>query len=62
VRSNGVPFPVDVVVLLPEYGSDWAINLLPIGWSSAVGVTYEVQVDNVSAPFSYQFTFVDCDG
>jgi hypothetical protein len=62
VRRNGVAAPIDVVVLAPEYGSEWAINLLPDGWASEVGVTYEVQVDNVSAPFSYRFLFVDCEG
>jgi hypothetical protein len=47
--------------LLSGYGSQYAISLVPNGWSLTAGKTYHVDVTGVASPFSYEFTVADCD-
>ena len=61
VTRDGLDLAVDTRDLLQWYGSRWAIAFRPNGWSTVPG-TYEISVDNISAPFDYTVEVVDCDG
>ncbi len=61
VTRSGTPLPVDVNVLLANYGSQYAISFIPVGWTSAAGQTYHVQVTGISSPISYDVQMIDCD-
>lgn len=60
VTRDGVPLPVQVVELAGGYGSDQALNILPDGWASEAGRSYEVEVVGASQAISYTVDFVDC--
>jgi uncharacterized protein YkwD len=60
VTSDGQDRPMKVTQLLGGYGSTYAISMIPQGWQSQVGKTYEVSISGISQPINYQFTLVDC--
>jgi len=60
VRSGGQELPVAVSSLLANYGSSYAISIIPQGWSSQAGVVYEVELGGVSEAIAYEVEMVDC--
>jgi hypothetical protein len=52
--------PVTVTALPENYGSTYAIRLLPNGWTSTAGHQYSVSVGGVSSSISYTVDVVDC--
>jgi len=60
ITDAGTPRPVSVVVLSSGYGSTWAINMIPQGWTAQVGHTYHVELTGISTPITYDVVIVDC--
>ncbi len=60
VTANGVDAPVAVTPLSANYGSTSAIKLVPDGWTTQAGTTYQVSVAGVPTPFSYTVNVVVC--
>ena len=60
ITDDGNDRPVDVSSLAGGYGSSQAIKMIPQGWSSTAGHSYEVSVTGVSTPISYTVEVVDC--
>jgi hypothetical protein len=52
--------PVTVTALPANYGSTYAIRVLPTGWTSAGGHSYAVSVGGLTSPISYTVDVVDC--
>ena len=61
VSRGGDELPVEVVSLTGGYGSNYALNVLPDGWSTEAGATYDVSVTGASEPISYSVQMVSCD-
>jgi hypothetical protein len=61
VSVGEVNKPVSVTSLLANYGSSYAISIIPQGWESQAGVTYSVDITGSSENISYEVTIVDCD-
>lgn len=61
VTDGGKDRPVTVSQLLPNYGSTWAIKMIPSGWTSEPGHTYTVAVSGVSQAITYDVEIVDCN-
>ena len=59
VTSEGVDLPVNVVELGANYGSSQALNILPQGWVSEPGRSYDVEVV-ASDTVQYTVELVDC--
>jgi len=53
--------PVTVNVLGANYGSKYAIRIVPNGWKSEKGHTYSVKVSGVSPAVAYDVQITDCD-
>jgi MYXO-CTERM domain-containing protein len=51
---------VTVTALPANYGSMYAIRVLPTGWTSTGGHSYAVSVGGVSSGISYTVNVVDC--
>jgi hypothetical protein len=51
---------VTKVVLSGGYGSSYAINMIPSGWSSEAGRTYHIELTGISTTISYDVHMVDC--
>lgn len=60
VTEDGVEKPVKTVALGANYGSRYALKIVPDGWKTQIGPRYAVQVDGVSQPVSWEFELVDC--
>ena len=60
VTREGQDLPVTVVELGANYGSDQALNILPQGWVSEAGGSYDVTVIASSETVQYTVEFVDC--
>ncbi len=60
VTEDGVARPVTVSTLLPNYGSSSAISIIPNGWTTTEGRTYEVEITGLSQPISYAFEAIRC--
>lgn len=60
ITVDGTPMPVRVTQLLPGYGSQHAISIIPQGWMSTAGTRYHVEVSGVSQPIAYDVDVVDC--
>ena len=58
--ENGEDLPVSTTVLEEWYGSQYAISIIPIGWSSEVDSSYTVTVQTNSQEISYTVRFVSC--
>ncbi len=61
ITDGGANMPVTTNVLGAWYGAQYAIRIVPNGWTSQKGHTYSVNVTGVSQPISYQVQIVDCD-
>lgn len=59
-RDDGTDLPVTVTKLGAYYGSQWAISMIPLGWTSEPG-WYEVNVDAEGGTIQYRVELVDCD-
>ncbi|MBU1241510.1 CAP domain-containing protein, partial [Myxococcota bacterium] len=59
--DGSVDRPVSVTHLLANYGSSYAISMIPQGWVMEAGHTYEVAIDNVSTPVTYSVQVVGCN-
>jgi hypothetical protein len=60
VTLDGMDRPVSVTTLGSGYGSRYAISIIPMGWTTAAGQTYNVALSGTSMPIEYEFTIVDC--
>ncbi|HMZ02276.1 MAG TPA: CAP domain-containing protein [Burkholderiaceae bacterium] len=60
VTDNGVDKPVQTAVLLPSYGSTYALSMVPVGWSSQAGHTYRVSISGTSKPIVYDVQVLNC--
>jgi hypothetical protein len=60
ITVAGVVQPVTQVVLAGGYGSAYAINLIPMGWSAQPGTTYHVEVTGITPTIAYDVDIVDC--
>ena len=60
VSDAGQDRPVTVSVLPANYGSRYAIKILPNGWTSQAGHTYAVSAQGTSMPIAYSVEVVDC--
>lgn len=57
----GETLPVTVTTLLPRYGSQHAISMVPDGWTVQAGRDYTVDITGIEPPISYTVEVVDCD-
>ena len=60
VTSDGMPQPVTVTQLQSGYGSRYAFRFNPMGWKTAAGKTYTVEVTGAPMPIKYDVQVVDC--
>ncbi|HKP62831.1 MAG TPA: hypothetical protein VJV78_39110 [Polyangiales bacterium] len=60
ISAGGMDLPVTVTQLGSGYGSTYAISIIPMGWKSAAGTTYNVKVMGTSMPIAYDVSVVDC--
>jgi len=60
IKDDGNDRPVTVTNLLSNYGSLYAIRMVPQGWTTTAGHTYEVSVTGIDSPFNYQVEVVAC--
>lgn len=61
ITEGGVDRPVVLAALQGGFGSQFAVSMIPQGWTTEAGKTYTVQVDGVPAPFSYDVQVVQCE-
>ena len=59
VRSGGAVMPVQMIKLLPNYGSRYAISFRPDGWKTQAGKTYNVTITG-SQTIKYSVKPVTC--
>ncbi|PKN46659.1 MAG: hypothetical protein CVU59_05415 [Deltaproteobacteria bacterium HGW-Deltaproteobacteria-17] len=52
--------PVTITHLGANYGSSYAISMIPQGWTTQAGHTYHVSVTGVTPAISYDVEVVDC--
>jgi len=52
---------VKVNILEPKFGSEFAISIIPLGWRSQIGNTYQVDVTGIASPISYEVQIVNCE-
>jgi len=60
ITSGGEDRPVVVTELPGGYGSRYALNIQPDGWTTTAGQTYAVSVSGTSTSISYEVEVVDC--
>jgi len=60
IADNGELRPIQVNALAPNYGSQWAISMVPKGWAAKAGATYHVDVKGIASPFAYDVHVVGC--
>ncbi len=60
ITDGGNNRPVTVSNLAGGYGSSSAISMIPQGWNTTVGHTYDVSITGISSPISYQVEVVAC--
>ncbi len=58
--DGGTARPVTVTQLLANYGSSYAISMIPQGWTTQAGHTYHVNVTGTNPAISYDVEVVDC--
>ncbi len=58
--ESGEDLPVATTVLQEWTGSQYAISIIPIGWSSEVNLSYTVTVQTNTENISYTVRFIDC--
>ena len=60
ITDGGTDRPVTVTTLGANYGSSYAIRMLPKGWTAQAGHTYHVSVTGVSPAITYDVKMVAC--
>ena len=60
IKDGGIDRPVSVTNLAARYGSQTAIRIVPNGWTTTAGQTYDVSVTGISTPIDYQVRAVAC--
>jgi MYXO-CTERM domain-containing protein len=60
VMDGMTSMPVTVTALPANFGSTYAISILPKGWTSQAGHSYVVTLGGTSTPISYTVNVVDC--
>jgi len=60
ITDAGQDRPVNVSTLAGGYGSSYAIKMIPQGWTSTAGHTYEVDITGIAQPISYDVEMVHC--
>ena len=60
-RDDGEDMPVSVTLLAAWYGSQYAISMIPSGWTAEPGRAYTVRVDAAAQSVEYVVDLVDCD-
>ncbi len=60
VTDGTMSRPVTVSALPENYGSTYAIRVLPNGWTSMAGHSYSVVVGGISGAINYTVDVVDC--
>ena len=60
ITAGGADMPVTVAELPGGYGSKYALNIQPDGWTTTAGQTYTVTLSGASVPISYDVQVVDC--
>jgi len=60
ITDAGTDRPVTVMQLPANYGSKYAISMVPMGWSTTAGHTYEVAVSGTPTPVNYSVNVVSC--
>lgn len=61
ITEGGADRPIKLTPLLSGYGSQFAVSMIPQGWTTQAGKTYTVQVNGVPQPFSYDVQVVQCE-
>jgi uncharacterized protein YkwD len=61
VTDNGADKPVKVTALGANYGSAYAISIIPQGWTAQKGHSYAVSVGGTSQAIAYTVDVIDCD-
>jgi hypothetical protein len=60
VTSDGSSMPVQVSTLTGNYGARYGLRIVPDGWTTQAGSTYDVSISGISTPISYGIQVVDC--
>jgi MYXO-CTERM domain-containing protein len=60
VMDGTTSMPVTVAALPANFGSTYAIRIMPMGWTSQGGHSYVVTLGGTSTPVSYTVNVVDC--
>lgn len=59
--DGGTARPVTITHLLANYGSSYAISMIPQGWTTQAGHTYHVSITGVNPAIAYDVEVVDCN-
>ena len=59
IKDGGIDLPV-TVNYLQSWLTQTAISMVPDGWTTTAGRTYEVSVTGISSPINYQVRIVGC--
>jgi len=60
VTDGAMSLPVTVTALPENYGSTYAIRIVPNGWTSTAGHEYAVAVGGITGTIAYTMSVVDC--
>ena len=58
--DDGTNLPVTVTELGANYGSRFALSMVPNGWVSQPGRTYDVHIESTGGVIDYSVELVDC--
>ena len=61
VKIDGVEASIELYELLPNYGSAYALRIVPSGWSTQPGKTYTIEVTGIGQPIRTDFQLAQCD-
>jgi MYXO-CTERM domain-containing protein len=62
VMDGTTSMPVTVAALPANFGSTYAIRIVPMGWTSQAGHSYAVALGGTSSAVAYTVDVVDCAG
>lgn len=60
VMSAGRALPVTISQLPTGYSSRYALRIVPQGWVTEAGASYDVSITGISSPISYSVEVVNC--
>jgi hypothetical protein len=60
ITAGSVNKPMTVTNLAGNYGSTYAISMIPQGWNVESNTTYEVEITGISPTISYAVHVTDC--